>query len=90
MAALKKLLPYVRHRSWCPTEWHPTRSDCTCGLTELMTELQALIQAEPPRIHTECVRMCGTGPCACLDGCGACDSCGTWLGPPASELAPAD
>lgn len=34
----------------------------------------------PPRAHTECVRMGGTGPCACLDGCGACDSCGQWLG----------
>ena len=32
-------------------------------------------------VHTECLRMPGgTGPCACLDGCGACDSCGNWLG----------
>lgn len=34
-----------------------------------------------PRVHTDCFRMPnGTVPCACLDGCGACDSCGHWLG----------
>lgn len=34
-----------------------------------------------PRIHVDCFRMPGgTAPCACLDGCGACDSCGLWIG----------
>jgi len=34
----------------------------------------------PERVHIACIRDGGTGPCACLDGCGACDSCGQWLG----------
>lgn len=37
-------------------------------------------RALQPSMHHECTKMGGTGPCACFDGCGACDSCGRRLG----------
>ena len=56
------------------------------GPVVTLEELLKGIQAPPridrpglPKIHLACKREGGTGPCKCLDGCGACDSCGIWM-----------
>lgn len=50
----------------------------------MVEEIRKIIAEK--RVHVECVNMPGgTGPCACLDGCGSCDSCGHWLGDTAEE-----
>lgn len=45
------------------------------------TVVHAIGSATVPAVHTDCYRVAGgTAPCVCVDGCGACDSCGLWIG----------
>ncbi len=54
----------------------------------MIEAIRKIVVEKAPRVHTDCVNMPGgMGPCACLDGCGACDSCGRSLDESNATLA---